>query len=492
MISAEDLIDALRLRLRFPIGLRTERPEQIGYVEACLSTQPDNPIVILPVGYWETQRHKALREHIFDDYFPTHVAEIGPIWSPATAIPFQLVLLSKTRPDAVHFAKFDPPATLPKIDFRNLGSFADLELQMQGAFDLLTIWSQGADSDGFDRPLDDVELDRLTVHFHDPDFASLYQNIESQPFARLGELVDVFVPRRTKQTGHVIRARDMREGTTSGTPDGPITNVPLRRGDVLVLNTGKFETFLVEDIDDGATAADHFIVLRCHDQGISPEYLVTYLNSDFAWAYSQRHTSGAVIQRLSKHDLIAMPVLIPEAAVLRQAEAVYRAVLDRKATADRLSQIADARFKVEELTDTSIQAYFMTSVADMISEQKAQYLKEIIDDDIREIDACRKAGALKACMVLSGSVLEAVLLEWVAELQGRKLTSLASSKLHDIINKLVEQGVLIDPKGENAHHIRKQRNIVHPMRMLKNEKLTETSVDEVLNMLKDIIHLRFS
>lgn len=491
MISTEDLIVTLRLRLRFPIGLRTERPEQISYVEACLSNRPDNPIVILPVGYWEAQRHKPLRDHIFDGYFPTHVAEIGAIWSPATAIPFQLVLLSKTRPDMVHFAKFDPPSTLPKTDFRNLDSFADLELQMQGAFDLLTTWSQGAKSYGFDRPFDDVDRDRLTVHFHDPEFAALSQNIEFQPFARLGELVDVIRPRRTKQSGHVIRARDMREGKTSGTPDGPMTNVPLHRGDVLVMSIGKFETFLVEDIDEGSTAADHFIVLRCHDQRISPEYLMTYLNSDFAWAYSQRHASGAVIQRLSKRDLIAMPVLIPETAVLKQAEAVYRAVLDRKVTADRLSKIADARFKVEELTNTSTQAYFMTSVADMISEQKARYLKKIIDDDIREIDACRKAGALKACVVLSGSVLEAVLLEWVAEMQGKKPTSV-TLKLNDIINQLIEQGVLVNPKGDNAHHIRQQRNIVHPLRMLKNDKLTEASVDEVLDMLKEIIRLRFS
>ena len=186
-----------------------------------------------------------------------------------------------------------------------------------------------------------------------------------------------------------------------------------------------------------------------------------------------------------------MPILIPEAAVLKQAETVYRAVLERKADADRLSQIADARFKVEDLTRTSVQAYFMTSVADMISEKKAQYLKEIIDDDISEIRACRKAGALKACIVLSGSVLEAVLLEWVAEIQGKKPASV-SLKLNDIINQLIEQGVLVDPKGDNAHHIRKQRNIVHPMRMLKNEKLTESSVDDVLTMLEGIIHLRFS
>lgn len=491
MVSTEDLIDALRLRLRHPIGLRTERPEQIGYVDTCLAARPKNPIVILPLGYWEGQRHKSLRDHIFDGYYPTHVADVGAIWSPATAIPFQLVLLSRTTPYKVHFAKFDPPATLPKINFRALGSFADLNLQIQGSFDLLTAWTQGINREGFERSVDTVDLDRLTVHFYDPEFAALAENIQAQPFARLGELVEVLLPRRTKQTGRVVRARDLRQGDMSGTPDGPMTNVLLRRGDVLVMSMGKFETFLIEDFEEGASAADHFIVLRAQDERISPEYLVTYLNSDFAWAYSQRHGSGTVIQRLSKRDLVAMPVLIPEAAVLRQSEKVYRAVLERKADADRLSQIADARFKIEELTKNSIQAYFMSSVADMISEQKARYLKQIIDDDIREIDACRKAGALKACVVLSGSVLEAILLEWVAERQGKRPASV-TLKLNDIINHLIEQGVLVDPKGENAHHIRQQRNIIHPMRMLKNEKLTESSVDDVLHMLREIIHLRFS
>lgn len=186
-----------------------------------------------------------------------------------------------------------------------------------------------------------------------------------------------------------------------------------------------------------------------------------------------------------------MPVLIPEPAVLQQAEKVYRGVLGRKAEADRLAQIADVLFKVEDLTKDTVQAYFMSSVADMISEQKARYLKQIIDDDIRETNACRKAGALKACVVLSGSVLEAILLEWVAEREGKNPASV-NLKLNKLIDQLIDQGILIDPKGENAHHIRRQRNIVHPQQVLKNEKLTPSSVDDVLTMLKDIIQLRFS
>lgn len=402
MVTGEDLIDALRLRLRHPIGQRTERPEQIGYVGECLSARPDAPIVILPVGYWEGQRHQPLRDHIFAGYYPTHVAEVGAIWSPAAAVPFQLVLLSRSRPDLIRFATFDPPATLPKADFRSIGHFGDLELQMQGAFDLLTAWLQDNTDKGFQRPFDAVDLHRLTVHFHDPEFAALAQGIETQPFAHLGDLVTVLSPRRTKQTGRVVKARDLRQGDASGTPDGPMTNVLLRRGDLLVMRMGKFETFLIEDIEDGVTAADHFIVLRCQDARISPEYLATYLNSDFAWAYSQRHRSGTIIQRLNKRDLVAMPVLIPEPAVLRQAEKVYRGVLGRKAEADRLAQIADARFKVEDLTKDTVQAYFMSSVADMISDQKARYLKQIIDDDIREIDACRQSWSLESLRCFVG------------------------------------------------------------------------------------------
>lgn len=491
MVTGEDLIDALRLRLRHPIGQRTERPEQMGYVSACLNARPDAPLIILPVGYWEGQKHQPLRDHIFDGYFPSHVAEIGAIWAPATAIPFQLVLLSRSQPDTVRFAAFDPPATLPKVDFRSIGHFADLELQMQDAFDLLTAWLQDAADKGFQRPFAAVDLHRLTVHFHAPEFAALAQGIEAQPFAPLSDLVEVLAPGRTKETGRVVKARDLRQGDASGTPDSPMTTVLLRPGDLLVMRMGKFETFLIEDIDDGVTAADHFIVLRCRDARISPEYLATYLNSDFAWAYSQRHRSGTIIQRLNKRDLVAMPVLIPEPAVLQQAEKVYHEVLGRKAEADRLAQIADARFRVEDLTKDTVQAYFMSSVADMISDQKARYLKQIIDDDIREIDACRKAGALKACVALSGSVLEAILLEWVAEQEGKNPASV-NLKLNKLIDQLIHQGILIDPAGENAHHIRRQRNIVHPQQVLKNEKLTPSSVDDVLTMLKDIIQLRFS
>ena len=303
MASTDDLIHALRLRLQFPIGQRTERPEQIGYVEACFAERPDRPIVILPVGYWEGARHKPLRDKLFKGHFPTHVAEIGSIWSPATAIPFQLVLLSKTRPGVVHFAKFEPPATLPKNGYRRVGSFGDLELEMRGAFDPLTGWLQGDLHVGFEMPFDQVNTDRLTVHYHDPEFRDLASNVQSQPFAPLGDLTDVILPRRTGKNGHVVRAKDLREGKTHGDPDGPETNVALRRGDVLVMSVGKFQTFLVDEIAEGATAADHFIVLRCRDERISPEYLVTYLNSDFAWAYSKRHTQGTVTRKLGPESV---------------------------------------------------------------------------------------------------------------------------------------------------------------------------------------------
>ena len=132
MVSTEDLIDALRLRLRFPIGQRNERPEQIGYAEACFADRPDYPIVILPVGFWESEKHRPLRERLFNGHFPTHVAEIGSIWSPATAIPFQLVLLSKIRRMCCILQSLNLRPLCPRMTIDGLGTLQILNWKCVG------------------------------------------------------------------------------------------------------------------------------------------------------------------------------------------------------------------------------------------------------------------------------------------------------------------------------------------------------------------------
>lgn len=40
-------------------------------------------------------------------------------------------------------------------------------------------------------------------------------------------------------------------------------------------------------------------------------------------------------------------------------------------------------------------------------------------EDIKELDACFASGAYKATLILTGSVLEAFLLDWLSEIDGK-------------------------------------------------------------------------
>ncbi|WP_305972611.1 MULTISPECIES: restriction endonuclease subunit S [unclassified Mameliella] len=492
-VSVEHLRSALELRKSFAIGTDRGTQEQADYLDAALSTNPERPIVIMPASFWQgtSKARTSIRDRVLTDYFITHVAAVGAIWKPVAFVQFQLVGLSKKPLPEVHFAEFDAPANFPNGKGIDTGDFSLLDLELTSSFDLLQGWLNDEVKRGFSLPREEVDLTRLSIKFHDPEFRAKVAEVEEQESAPLDQLAEIIMPRQTRETGVVLRPHDILKGT-KGREGGKATNTVVQPKDILVARGGSFQAALVDEVEKGVTASPHCYVVRCHDPRISTEYLALYLNTEFAWDFAEALGNGGVLKVLSRKDFGSMPILLPEPEVLSRAGAVYRHTLDKRQDADRLAKMAKDRLTLEEIATSPLQARFLASVADMISREKAKYLKEIIDEDIKEITSCRAAGALKACMVLAGSVLEAILLEWVAELDGKEVNKLRSAKLADLIDDLHTRGYLVEPTNNHAHAIRGHRNIVHPTRMLKNEKLTEPVVDEALDMLKGIIRLRFT
>ena len=44
-------------------------------------------------------------------------------------------------------------------------------------------------------------------------------------------------------------------------------------------------------------------------------------------------------------------------------------------------------------------------------------IQKLLSDDAKELISCLEVGAYKACMILCGSILETILLDWLSELE---------------------------------------------------------------------------
>lgn len=118
------------------------------------------------------------------------------------------------------------------------------------------------------------------------------------------------------------------------------------------------------------------------------------------------------------------------------------------------------------------------------------------------MDTCYKNGAYKASIILCGSLLEAILLDWLSEYEKsdnildiakyqNEKGEIRDLELSGIIYKLSK---LIKPywkEYQQATEIRKFRNLVHPKEYLnKKITITDEQCKEIIDDLKAIIDSR--
>ncbi len=112
-------------------------------------------------------------------------------------------------------------------------------------------------------------------------------------------------------------------------------------------------------------------------------------------------------------------------------------------------------------------------------------LSNILTDDLKELDICYTAKAYKATLILAGAILEALLLDWLSEIDGKDYFDepykivckdndgkqyVRKGDLYAYIEHIEE---ITHPEwmeaSEKAHFIRENRNTVHAQIHLKKE-----------------------
>ena len=202
---------------------------------------------------------------------------------------------------------------------------------------------------------------------------------------------------------------------------GKPTNVVLQKGDVLVprIKFGKAKSYLFNyDGKERIYASCHHLVIRCRK--IIPEYLYWYLNTDIPLKVLNASYAGQVFQAIRGKDIVDLPIAVPvhdnQKYILSFNTLANPGVRDYgqlQRLNDYCEQIDKNKGKtriVEDLIDIEL--------ANTIRACKEKQLRPFLTNDMRELNACYKAKAYKATLILAGSILEAFLIDWLSEYDG--------------------------------------------------------------------------
>jgi len=113
-------------------------------------------------------------------------------------------------------------------------------------------------------------------------------------------------------------------------------------------------------------------------------------------------------------------------------------------------------------------------------------LRQCLESDYTELQACLKAKAWKAVHVLSGSIVEAVLIDALRGM-GEDESELDSMELARLIGLAQEKGILDGEAVDLSTVIRKYRNLIHPGRVKRLEKVVDGSGAVIAAQVVEII-----
>lgn len=121
----------------------------------------------------------------------------------------------------------------------------------------------------------------------------------------------------------------------------------LKKGDiVLKAKSGDNTAALMKEDIENIVAASHFIVITVNDDSVlSPEYLVAYLNSEYAQDYFKKHAEGTALPIIKIKTLEELE--IKELRMDKQLEVanIYNLIKEEKLTMEKIIENREKQFK---------------------------------------------------------------------------------------------------------------------------------------------------
>lgn len=254
------------------------------------------------------------------------------------------------------------------------------------------------------------------------------------------------------------------------------------------------------ETDEEISCNTSIVIIRCNQ--VSPEFLYVYLMSETGKTVIDSFVPGGErFKGLTPEDIENIPVVIPE-----YDDDYYEYACDLLLSSDvrdykLMSACAgmDHYWKLKE--DLKTEAILDTEIAQKIKMHNEQQLNGLLVRDLEELNICFHNKAYKATLILAGSILEAVLIDWLSEIHGKnyfteefyviKNGKRQRADLIDYINeiKYIKRPRWMD-EADKAHKIRQKRNLVHAKLCINSDEINESVCREVISYLSDVLMTR--
>lgn len=514
MINIREL---LQKRATYPISSNEDT-----WIKEILCSDNPEEWVIVPSGFLHSMRMKSELNALTERYM---IAGIYNLSSPFldTGVRFELLHLTMERADAIDIGIFKARMFDKKPRRRDMGMFClaeEYSVKYNKYISELEKWFNEDYTPDHD-PEGEYEYNTIPLseysYFHvAPEYYSrvamdVRRLLDKETIVHLGDVADIIQPRIIPETeGKVITPKDLNYPfETRGIGIRQASTVTIQKNDILFPTAGNGKPYIVPDeVTEDIYASQFIAVIRCTD--ISPEYLYLYLNSEVCQIIIEAQNTGAVFRKISLSVLKNIPVIEPKESASTYEAQVYALTHIEKTYSEslakqknRLLAYQKAFAKNEYQKKEKIEDILSIEIANKIKAFSEDNLRTFLTSDLKELNDCFRAKAYKATLILAGSILEAVLIDWLSDIKGvnyfeedymiidRRTGREKRAELIDYINEIkeIERPNWME-EADKAHKIRKKRNLVHAKLCINSDEINEEVCRQVIDYLRDVLKTR--
>lgn len=341
---------------------------------------------------------------------------------------------------------------------------------------------------------EEFNSDNLNPIYYSKQAIKIRKELEESDYELLGDLAEIITtPTHKDIKAHCLystnftyplKLDDIKEKEIK-------RGIKLKKNDIIGLLIGEKNKFYlyINDYDNVFVNAGSYCLIRVKDKSMN-SYLVNYLNDEKAMLYFRSMRKGTYIPHINKSYFVSLKVIKLTTDMINLSNESINYMIDTsKLSPYEINQIK--RKNHQAFFEKESQKKLGDDIVKAISNLKCKVLKDLISDDLNEVEICYQNCAYKSAIILCESILEAVLLDWLSEYEktddilnvalnedGRDL------ELNKIIFKLKD---LIKPywyEVGKAHEIRKTRNMVRPKECIKNNK--KVNIEECKKIIDDL------
>ncbi len=358
--------------------------------------------------------------------------------------------------------------------------------------------------------IDEIDNEHLYPKYYSCKALEVGRLIDKEEIVLLDSVADIIKPHKREGKGKCLTLKDLKYPfNIECVEERDISDVLLQKGDIIIptVNVGFNSPFLFPGSEIDVYASPNMFVLRCND--ILPEYLYLYMSSETATVIFDTCSVGVAIKKLSFNTIKEFPIIKPSLEEQKYINdfniitSIGKRVYDYNQSAklqDYMKMLEEYRTKTKE--PENVEDILNIELAATIKMHNETQLRSFLTDDLKELNTCFSGGAYKATLILAGSILEAVLIDWLSEIKGVDYFENdyivtdrnGRNKRADLIDYINEIKYIERPRwmdeATKAHEIRKKRNLVHAKLCINSDEVNENVCREVIGYLEDVLRTR--